>query len=173
MPNYIINTDNLAARPSPDTAQELLENALFNTLYGYRLTYNSTDLNDAIADFLAATTEGRTTPMVKQIRVHAAGLLAAGVAAPGGKLVAANQAHVDNLTAAAGITAGQIGGLTLSAVDGTRWPINTPARANTLLTAMTARIAAVNGVRDTAITAYQALTAQQKKDFQFSTIVWP
>jgi hypothetical protein len=113
--------------------------------------------------------------MVRQIRLHAAGLLAAGVAAAGGKLVACTQAHVDNLTMAAALTGAQIqaGPMTLAAVDGTRWLVNTPARATTLRTAMVDRIAAVNAARDTAITAFQALTPEQKRAFEFATIVWP
>jgi hypothetical protein len=177
MPSYTINTDTLIAVTigANSTAQNVIEGAVFNALSGYRQQYNSTDLNDAMADFLATAQEGRGTPMVKQIRTHAAGLLAAGVAAPGGggKFIAANSDNIDTLTVAAALTALQIGSLSLPAVDGTRWQINTPARASTLLTAINARITAVNGVRDASITAFQALTAQQKREFQFSSIVWP
>lgn len=177
MPIYQINTDTLSFREYDDnaTAQTVLENTLFNQLSEYRTTYGSADLNDAIGDFLATVTEGRGTPMVKQIRKHAAGLLAAGVATPGagGKLIAADQDNIDTLTVAVALTAGQIGNLSLPAVDGTRWNINTPARATTALASINARVSAVNGVRDSAITSFRALTAQQKKDFQFSSIVWP
>lgn len=175
MPTYSINTDTLTLQPytGSSTVQTVVENTIFAVASSYLAQFGSTDINDALGDYLASVQEGRAIGMVKQIRTHAAGLLAAGVAAPGGKLVAANQANVDTLTVAAALTAGQIGVLSLPAVDGTRWPINTPARATTVLTAVNARIAAVNGVRDASITSFQALTAQQKKDFQFSSIVWP
>lgn len=176
MPTYLINTDTLNAAQAiigASTVQTVLENIVFAVGSDYKRQFGSTDLNDALADYLAATQEGRNIGMAKQIRQFAAGLLAAGVAAPGGKLVAADQANVDTLTVAAALTAGQIGTLSLPATDSTRWPINTPARATTALTTMNARIAAVNGVRDTSITSFQALTAQQKRDFQFSSIVWP
>ena len=175
MPTYSINTDTLTFTEYTvsSTAQTVLENSLFNTLTGYRTQYSSTDLNDAIADFLATVTEGRSTPMVKQIRQHAAKLRAEGVAAPGGKMVAANQDNTDTLTTAAALTGAQIGNLSLPAVDGTRWSINTPARATTALTAINNRVSAVNSTRDNAITNFQGLTQQQKKDFQFSSIVWP
>lgn len=176
MPIYSINTDTLTAfheYNNASTAQTVLENTLWNTLNGYKQTYGSTDINDAIADFLATIQEGRQIGMVKQIRQYAAGLLAAGVAAPGGKLIACDQNNIDTLTVAAALTGAQIGALTVPTVDGVRWPINTPARATTALSAINARITAVNGVRDSAITSFQALTAQQKREFQFSSIVWP
>ena len=175
MPSYTINTDTLAFTEYTvaSTAQTVLENSLFNTLSEYRKTYTSTDLNDAVADFLATVTEGRSTPMVKQIRQHASKLRADGVAAPGGKLVACNQDNTDTLTTASALTGAQIGNLSLPAVDGTRWQINTPARATTALNAINARVSAVNGTRDSAITNFQGLTQQQKRDFQFWSIVWP
>lgn len=175
MPIYSINTDTLAFHEytNASTAQTVIENSLFNTLNDYKQTYNSTDLNDAIADFLATIQEGRPVGMVKQIRLRAAEMLAAGVAAPGGRIIAANQANIDTLTVAAALTSAQIGALSVPAVDGARWPINTPARANTALNTINARIAAVNGVLDSSISGFQALTAQQKRDFQFVSIVWP
>lgn len=177
MPVYSINTDTLAAlqQYGPNsTIQTVLENTIFQVAgISYKAQFGSSDLNDALGDYLASVQEGRSVGMVKQIKLHAAGLLAAGVAAPGGKLVAAVQSNLDTLTVAAALTAGQIGVLSLPTVDGTRWPINTPTRANTVLTSINARIASVNGVRDSAITAFQALTAQEKKDFQFNSIIWP
>jgi hypothetical protein len=177
MPTLTINTDTITG-PLPYNGQSTIETVVLNTLWAvigdsYAKQFNSTDFNDAAADYLAAVLEGRGVGMAKQIRTHAAGLLAAGVAAPGGKLVACSQAHVDNLATAAALTAAQIGALSLAAVDGTRWPVNTPARATTLRNAMTARITAVNGARDAAITAFQALTAEEKRAFQFGSIVWP
>lgn len=177
MPTYTINTDTLTAL-KPYTAQSTVQDVLENTIFqvagiSYAQQFGSTDLNDALDDYLQSQREGREVGMGKQIRTHAAGLLAAGVAAPGGKLIACTQAAVDTLTACAALTAAQIGGITLAAVDGTRWPVNTPARATTLRNAITARIAAINGVRDAAIAAFAALTAQEKRDFQFSSITWP
>ena len=175
MPSYTINTDTLAAQPytGSSTVQTVVENTIFAVASSYAQQFNSTDINDALGDYLASVQEGRDVGMVKQIKLHAAGLLAAGIVAPGGKLVAANQANLDTVTVASALTGAQIGVLSLPAVDGTRWPINTAARATTVRTAITGRIAAVNGARDTAITDFQALTQQQKKDFMFSSIVWP
>lgn len=181
MPSITIVTENITAL-KPYTAQSTLQDVIENTLFAviadpssssYLRQFGSTDFNDAAADYLASVQEGRAVGMGRQIRTHAAGLLAAGVAAPGGKMVACTQAHVDNLTALAALTGAQIGGITLAAVDGTRWPVNTPARATTLRTAMTARIAAVNGVRDAAIAQFRALTPEEKRAFQFASIVWP
>lgn len=175
MPSYTINTDTLGpvTLGATSTIQNVVEAIVWIVGNSYQQQFASTDLNDALGDYLASMQEGRAIGMLRQIRTHAANLLAAGVAVPGGKLVAANQDNVDTLTVAAALTAGQIGALSLPAVDGTRWKINTPARATTALTAANARMTAVNGVRDSAITNFQALTAQQKRDFQFSSINWP
>ena len=181
MPSITIVTENLTAlKPytALSTLQEVIENTLFAVIgdpnaNSYLRQFGSTDFNDAAADYLASVQEGRSIGMGKQIRQHAAGLLAAGVAAPGGRFVSCTQAHVDNLTMAAALTAAQIGALSLATVDGGRWPVNTPARATTLRTAMTARIAAVNGARDAAIAAFGALTPEERRNFQFSSIVWP
>lgn len=177
MPSYTINTDALTALQSytgASTVQTVLENIVFTVASDYRRQFESVDINDALGDYLASVQEGRSVGMVKQIRVYAAELLAAGVTVAGGKSVAANAANVDTLTVAAALTAAQIGALSLPAVDGTRWQINTPARATTALASINSRISAVNGVRDSAIASFQALTtAQQKRDFQFSSITWP
>ena len=177
MPTFIINTDTLIAlQPytGASTVQTVLENTLFQVIgISYAQQFGSTDFFDAAGDYLAAVVENRAVPMKRQIQNHAAGLLDAGVTAPGGKQVTANQVSIDTLTVAATLTAAQMGPLSMRAVDGTRWPINTPARATTVLNAINARVSAVNGARDTAVANFQALTLQQKRDFQFSSIVWP
>jgi hypothetical protein len=117
----------------------------------YAAQFKSTSVEDALGDYLNTKTESRDIPMRKQINNHATGLLAAGVSAPGGKMIAADQFNVDNLTTYSNISAQNIANSALRAVDGTRWPINTAARATALLAAINARIAAVNGVRYAAV----------------------
>ena len=139
----------------------------------YAGQFQSSGVEDALGDYLNSKTEARDVPMRAQIRNYARELLAAGVAAPGGKMIAADQFNIDNLTTYSNISAANIANSALRAVDGTRWPINTAVRATALLAAINARITAVNNVRDAAVTAFNALTPQQKRAFQFSTITWP
>lgn len=165
----------LLAGPLPITS---VENAMINAIYAagkdYQRQFNSTDIEDAYKDYVQGLDEGRGKPMGKQIKDFAADLLLkTGVALAGGKFVACSANNMQTLTLAGTSSNAVLATMSLDALDGGKWPINTTNRAATALGLLTARITAVNGVRDSSITAFQALDQAGKRAFQFSSIVWP
>jgi hypothetical protein len=172
MPKITIDTDTAVLIADPGTIADVVNNIIVTVGASYRQTFSSTDLNDALNDYLASVQEGRSMGMAKQIAQHAAKLLAAGVGGGDGQ-IAATKDNADTLATATRITGANIGDMSLPTVGGKRWPINTPARATAALALVTDRMTKVNGARDAAITAFQALTSKEKRDFLFESVVWP